>query len=277
MNKTAIGISLPVRELTHDLGAIRAFAQAAEACGFTHLRIPEQIIRPNSGYVHEPLMLLAYVAAVTEKIELVPSVLIAPARQTVLLAKQAAELDVLSNGRVRLGMGVGSSEAEYLALGQDFHSRGRRMEEQMQLMRALWTQETVSFQGEWHEIEETGINPLPVQRPIPMWVGARSLPSTRIRERIGRLADGWFVLCSPEEFDQVREDIDAAARNVGRNPSEIGTEAGIAVVGPREAEWQSRVRGWQEKGLTHLCMRTLGAQLDADGHIAKLEEIAGCL
>lgn len=274
MNKPSIGISLPVRELTHDLGAIRAFAQAAEAGGFTHLRIPEQIMRRNSGYVHEPLMLLAYVAAVTTKIELVPSVIIAPARQTVLLAKQAAELDVLSNGRVRLGIGVGNNESEYRALGQDFHSRGRRMEEQMRLMKALWTQETVEFQGEWDEVQGAGLNPLPIQRPIPLWIGARSVPRMRIRERIGRLADGWFVLCSPEAFDEVKEDIDAAARDVGRDPSEIGTEAGIAVVGPRAAEWQSRMQGWHDKGLTHLCMRTLGAELDAKSHIAKLQEIA---
>lgn len=274
MNTPAIGISLPVRELTHDLGAIRAFAQAAESNGFTHLRIPEQLIRRNSGYVHEPLMLLAYIAAVTEKIELVPSVIIAPARQSVLLAKQAAELDILNNGHLRLGIGVGNSESEYQALGQDFHSRGRRIEDQMRLMRALWTQDAVHFQGEWDEVRGTGLNPLPIQRPIPIWIGARSLPSLGIRKRIGRLADGWFVLCAPEEFDQIKEDIDEAAHGAGRDPSEIGTEASIAVVGPREAEWQSRMRGWQGKGLTHLCLRTLGAGLDANGHIAKLKHIA---
>ena len=274
MNRIRIGVSLPVRELTDDLGAIREFAQAAEVQGFSHLRIPEQVIRPNSGYMHEPLMLLAYIAAATERIELVPSVVIAPARQTALLAKQMAELDVLSNGRTRLGIGVGSSEAEYRAMGQDFRTRGARVEEQMGLLKALWTQETVHFEGEWDQITQTGLNPLPVQRPIPMWIGARSLPSSRIRERIGRLADGWFVLCSPDEFDPIKADIDAAAKSVDRDPSEIGTEAGIAVVGPREAQWQQRVRGWRDKGLTHLCLRTLGGGLDANEHVAKLLEVA---
>lgn len=124
-----IGISLPVRELKNDLGAIKAFAQTADELGLTHLRVPDQVLRPDSGYLHEPLMLLAYIAAVTKKIELVPSVIVLPSRQTVLVAKQAAELDVLSGGRLRLGIGVGASAQEYQALGVDFHTRGARCEE----------------------------------------------------------------------------------------------------------------------------------------------------
>lgn len=275
MKKTQIGVSLPVRELTGDLGAIRAFARTAEELGFSHLRIPEQVIRPGSGYLHEPLMTFAYIAAITERIELVPSVVITPSRQTALLAKQMADLDVLSGGRTRLGIGVGNSKAEYQAMGCDFHSRGDRVEEQMQLLKALWTQETVRFAGKWDRIIQTGLDPLPIQRPIPLWIGARSLPAMRIRQRIGRLAHGWFVLCSPEEFDLVKRDIDRCAVEAGRDPTQIGMEAGVAVVGPRESEWQSRVRGWRDKGLTHLCLRTLGGDLDADGHLAKLEEVAG--
>ena len=119
------GASLPVRELKNDISAIRDFAQMADGLGLSHLRVPEQIIRPNSKHLHEPMMTLAYIAAITEKIQLVPSVIILPARQTVLFAKQAAELDVLSNGRVRLGIGVGNNEEEYAALGIDFQKRGR--------------------------------------------------------------------------------------------------------------------------------------------------------
>lgn len=275
MHQIRIGISLPIRELTGDLAAIRDFAQEAEALGFTHLRVPDQVIRPGGGYAHESLMILAYVAAVVSKIELVPSVVVTPLRQTALLAKQAAELDVLTGGRTRLGIGVGSSEAEYLALGQDFTTRGKRVDEQIELLRALWTRKTVTFNGQWDQIQHLGLDPLPVQRPIPLWIGARSVPVQAIRDRIGRRADGWFVLCSPDEFDGLKADIDRIAMAADRNPADIGTEAGVAVVGARESEWKGRVRGWRDKGLTHLCLRTLGGGLDAKGHILKMREVAG--
>ncbi len=272
-----IGISLPVRELKDDLSAILAFAQAAEEFGYTHLRVPDQVLRPNSGHLHEPMTILAYVAAVTKAIELVPSVIVTPARQTVLLAKQAATLDALSGGHVRLGIGVGGSSAEYGALGTDFHTRGARIEEQIDLMRLLWTQETVDFAGRWDTVEGAGLNPLPVQRPIPIWIGASGVPVPRIRRRIGRQADGWFALCSPEEYPAVKADIDAAAAEAGRDPDAIGREAGVAVVGPREAEWRDRVQGWQDAGLTHICLRTLGGGLTADQHIEKMREAISAL
>ena len=268
-----IGISLPVRELKDDLGAMKAFAQTADELGYTHLRVPDQVLRPGNGHLHEPLMMLSYIAAVTEKIELVPSVIITPSRQTVLLAKQIAALDCFTAGRVRLGVGVGGSEAEYLAQGQNFHVRGARVEEQIELLRRLWTEETVDFRGKWDAVEGAGINPLPVQRPVPIWIGASSVPPTRIRERIGRQADGWFVLCSPEQLPEIKSDIDRAAQSAGRDPDEIGMEAGVAVVGPREAEWKDRVSGWRRIGLTHLCLRTLGGGLDGDRHLEKMREV----
>ena len=268
-----IGVSLPVREMAGDLGAIKAFAQAAEDLGYTHLRIPDQVIRPGSGHLHEPLMLMAFVAAVTESIELVPSVIVLPSRQTALLAKQVAELDVLSGGRVRLGVGVGGSQDEYAAMGQDFHTRGARCSEQMALLKALWTQEEVNFEGRFDRVVGNGLNPLPVQQPIPMWIGGRGTPAQSVIDRIGALADGWFVLCSPEEYPDVSGSIAAAATSAGRDPSSIGTEAGVAVVGPREAEWQDRVTGWHRIGLTHLCLRTLGGELTAQQHLDKLAEI----
>ena len=272
-----IGISLPVREMQDDLGAIKDFAQAAEDLGYAHLRVPDQVLRPGNGHLHEPMTILAYVAAVTAEIELVPSVIVAPARQTVLLAKQTATLDVLSGGHVRLGIGVGGSVAEYGALGADFHSRGARIEEQIDLLRALWTQETVNFEGRWDAVTDAGLNPLPVQRPIPIWIGASGVPVPRIRRRIGRQADGWFALCSPEEYAAVKADIDAAAVDAGRDPDSIGREAGVAVVGPREAEWRDRVQGWRDAGLTHLCLRTLGGGLTTDQHIEKMREAINAL
>ena len=273
-----IGISLPVRELKDDLGAIKAFAQTAEGLGLTHLRVPDQVLRPMSGHLHEPMMLLAYLAAVTERIELVPSIIVTPSRQTVLLAKQAAELDVLSSGRLRLGIGVGGSKAEYAALGMDFTTRGRRIEEQIELLRRLWTEDQVTFSGRWDSLDNAaGLDPLPIQRPIPLWIGASGSPRPNVRKRIGRQADGWFVLCSPEEFVAIDGDIRSAADDAGRSPSAIGTEAGVAVVGPRQAEWQDRVRGWRELGLTHLCLRTLGGDLSTDQHLTEMQRVVAQL
>ena len=161
-----VGISLPVREMAEDLGAIREFAQAAEELGLTHLRVPDQVIRPNNKHLHEPMTLLSYIAAITEKIELVPSIIVLPVRQTAMIARQAAELDVLSGGRLRLGIDT---------------------------------------------IVDNGINPLPVQRPIPIWVGAASVPGDAVVRRIGKWASGWFVLATPEEYPALRARIDAAA------------------------------------------------------------------
>lgn len=265
-----VGISLPVREMAEDLVAIRDFAQAAEELGLTHLRVPDQIIRPNNKHLHEPITLLSYIAAITENIELVPSVIILPVRQTAMIARQAAELDVLSGGRLRLGIGVGGTKPEYEAMGVDFHTRGARCDEQLELLRQLWTQETVNFEGRFDKVVDNGINPLPIQRPIPIWVGATSVPGEAVVRRIGKWADGWFVLASPEEYPGVRARIDAAAVAAGRKPDDIGTEAGVAVVGPREAEWRDRVKNWHDTGLTHLCLRTLGGDIDLDQHIPRM-------
>jgi len=268
-----VGISLPVREMAGDLGALRDFAQAAEDLGLTHLRVPDQVIRPQSGYLHEPLSLLCYMAAVTEKIQLVPSVIVLPLRQTALVARQTAQLDVLSGGRLRLGIGVGANPAEYEAMGMDFHTRGARCDEQLELIHQLWSQAEVTFAGRFDRVTANGIDPRPIQQPIPIWVGARGVPGDAVVRRIGRWAAGWFVLASPEEYPDVRARIDAAARAAGRDPQDIGTEAGVAVVGPREAEWQARVLNWHQTGLTHLCLRTLGGGLDVAAHLPTMERV----
>ncbi len=267
-----IGVSLPVREMAHDLGAIRDFAQGAETLGLTHLRVPDQVIRPGNKHLHEPITLLSYVAAVTSTIELVPSVIVLPLRQTALVAKQIAQLDVLSDGRVRMGVGVGGNAAEYAAMGVDFHTRGARCSEQLELLEALWTQPEVSYSGRFHEITANGINPLPIQAKLPIWIGASAVPSAAVVARIGRFADGWFVLCTPEQYPEVRAQIDAAAVACNREPKSVGTEAGVAVVGPRQAEWQTRVAGWHASGLTHLCLRTLGGDLAVAEHLPCLEQ-----
>ena len=208
-----LGVSFPQREgqMGTDLGAIREFAQAAEALGYGYLRTGDHVLganvasRPNwrgpyghTDLWHEPFVLFGYLAGITRTLGLVSSVVILPQRQTALVAKQAAEVDVLSDGRLQLGIGVGWNRVEYEALGEEFGDRGRRCEEQIEVLRALWTNELVTFGGRWHTITDAGLNPMPVQRPIPIWIGGgpgsaggRSLPrSERVLRRIGRVADG---------------------------------------------------------------------------------------
>ena len=267
-----IGISLPVRELQNDMAAMRDFAQTADELGFTHLRVPELLIRPGSGELHESLTLLSWVAALTTNIELVPSVIILPARQTVMVAKQAATIDVLSGGRLRLGVGIGGSAEEYAALGQDFHTRGRRCDEQLELLRLLWTQDSVDFEGRWDRVEGAGIGPLPVQRPIPVWIGpggGAPLPE-RVLRRIGRFADGWFAIVPREHVASTQEAIARHAEEAGRDPSAIGVEGAVGVAAGANAEWLADVDAWEGVGATHLCLRTLGSDLDAAGHLAAL-------
>jgi probable F420-dependent oxidoreductase len=268
-----IGVSLPVREMKDDLVAIRDFAQLAEELGYTHLRVPDQVARPDSGHLHEPLTLLSWIAGFTTSIELVPSVIALPARQTVLFAKQAAEIDLLSNGRLRLGIGVGAYRREYGSLGQDFSTRGRRCSEQMQLLRRLWTEPEVTFDGEFDRVSKNGIDPLPVQRPIPMWIGGASVPPRPVLERIGKYSDGWFAICAPEQYAKIRSQIDAFARDAGRDPSQIGAESGVRVPGRTQEEWLALVEARRATGITHLCMRTLDGDLDAKEHLDLLRSI----
>ena len=267
------GVSLPVREMKNDLGAIRAYAELADELGLSHLRVPDTIMNKNGGHLHEPMTLLAWVSAFTSRIELCPSVIVLPARQTVLFAKQLAELDILSNGRARLGIGIGSNKDQYAALGQDFHSRGARCDEQLALLKSLLTQDKVDFTGRWDAVEESGINPLPVQSHIPIWYGGASIPGAKVINRIANYADGWFVLCNPEDYDDIRSKIDNAAETASRDPKAIQTEAGVAVVGPRKSEWQSRITNWGKMGIDYICLRTLGGDLTAQQHLDKLKEV----
>ena len=269
-----IGVSLPVREMKNDLGAIREYAELAEELGFSHLRVPDTIINKNGAHLHEPMMVLAWIAAFTSQIKLCPSVIVLPARQTVLFAKQLAELDVLSNGRARLGVGIGSNKDQYEALGQDFHTRGARCDEQLPLLKELLTKEKINYQGRWDSVQDSGINPLPIQDQIPIWYGGASIPGDRVIERIGKYADGWFVLCDPNTYPEIRDRIDQATNRAHRNPVSIETEAGIAVVGPRESEWQTRIKGWKGLGIDYICLRTLGGELDAKQHLNKLKQVS---
>ncbi|HLE81312.1 MAG TPA: LLM class F420-dependent oxidoreductase, partial [Dehalococcoidia bacterium] len=192
-----LGVVFPQTEIGADPGGVRNYVQAVEQMGYAHLAIYDHVLgadptnRPDwrgpytsKTLFHEPMVLFGYLAALTQRLELVTSIIILPQRQTALVAKQAAEIDVLAQGRFRFGVGIGWNQVEYEALGEDFHNRGRRMEEQIAVLRALWTQEVVTFEGKWHRITEAGINPLPVQRPIPIWMGGGAEP---VLQRIARL------------------------------------------------------------------------------------------
>ena len=288
-----VGVSMPTGGLRGDLVGLRDYVQAADALGFKHIRIPDHVLgadpdlHPEVGnltfslqsYIHEPLTLMGYLAAITKKLELVTGILILPQRQTALVAKQAAEVDVLSGGRLRLGIGVGWNPVEFEALGEDFHNRGRRCEEQIEVLRRLWTQEVVNFQGRWHSITHAGLNPLPVQRPIPVWIGAGGggspIPPESVLRRIGRLADGWFPMFAiGDEGRQAIGRIQDYAKEAGRDPSSVGIEGRVSLANQGPEEWVAEAKAWQEMGASHISVGTAGAGFTSpDQHIDAIRRV----
>ncbi len=274
-----VGVVFPQTEIGADPSGVRDYAQAAEALGYDHLLAFDHVIGANAGsrpgwsgayqhtnLFHEPFVLFGYLAGVTERIELVTGVIILPQRQTVLVAKQTAAVDVLSGGRLRLGIGVGWNAVEYEALGENFHDRGRRSEEQIELMRRLWTEELVTYEGRWHKVTDAGLNPLPVQRPIPVWFGGRAPQTIR---RIAETGDGWFPLFPPNDEGQALiEDMRSQARAAGRDPSDIGIESWVSIGDRSPDEWVQAVNRWKELGATHISVNTMNAGLSSpDAHI----------
>jgi len=279
-----IGVVFPQTELGGDVGAVRAYAQRAEELGFRHVLAYDHVVGADPDVhrgwdgpyevattFHEPLVLFGFLAGITA-LELVTGIIILPQRQTALVAKQAAEVDLLSSGRFRLGIGLGWNAVEYEALGQDFSSRGRRAEEQVDLLRRLWTERSVTFDGRFDRVTGAGLAPLPVQRPIPVWFGAQS---ERAYRRAGRLADGWFPQVPPgPRLDEARAIVDQAAAEAGRDPREIGMEGRVSWRGD-PGKLAEHTRTWREAGATHLSVNTMGAGLGGvDGHLAVLETAA---
>lgn len=273
-----IGVVFPQTEIGEDAGGVRAHAQAVEDLGYDHLLAYDHVLGANTAsrpgwsgayssddQFHEIFVLFAYVAAFTENIELVTGVLILPQRQTALVAKQAASIDRLSNGRLRLGIGVGWNDVEYVGLNENFRDRGRRSEEQIEVLRLLWTNDVVQYKGEWHEIPDAGIRPLPVQQSIPIWIGGYVDATLR---RIGRIGDGWFPRGMPD--DKMRRDLELiaeTAREAGRNPDNIGFDGRIDLIRTPENEWAGATEAWREIGATHVSVVTMGGGLGPDGHI----------
>jgi probable F420-dependent oxidoreductase len=269
-----LGVVFPQTEIGNDPSAIRDYAQAAEALGYHHLMVFDHVLgahpdrfeglafRPPYTFqtpFHEPFVLFGFLAAVTTILELVTGILVLPQRQTALVAKQAAEVDVLSGGRLRLGVGIGWNAVEFEALGENFRNRGRRSEEQVALLRALWKDELVDFKGKYHIVKRAGINPLPVQRPIPVWMGAMADEAVK---RVARIADGWFPQFGPDQTARI-ETFRGYVRDAGRSLDDVGIEGRITIARTPEDEWRPTLDGWQALGATHVTVNTMGAGLES--------------
>jgi len=283
-----IGLSFPQTEIGDDPAVIRDFVQAAEDLGFAQLTIVDHVVQSGTprgpefatfytrdAMFHEALTTLAYIAATTERIRLATAILILPQRQAVLVAKQAAQVDVLSGGRLTLGVGLGWNEVEFEALDMGFGNRSKRLGEQIEVMRRLWTEDLVDFAGDWHRVDGAGINPVPVQRPIPVWVGA--LADNAIR-RAARIADGWFMYPRQEPDDAAQARISLfrqAAAEAGRAPDDLGINATVfASQGSGPDEWLAVMERWHQLGVGHLTFRTAESGLRTpDDHIAAMRQL----
>jgi probable F420-dependent oxidoreductase len=280
-----IGVVFPQTEIGADAGAVRAYAEHAEGLGFGHLLAYDHVVgadpKVHLGWdgpydvhttFHEPLVTFGYLAAVTTSLELVTGIVILPQRQTVLVAKQAAEVDLLSGGRLRLGVGLGWNAVEYEALGEDFSTRGKRSDEQVELMRRLWTEPSVTYHGRYHRVTGAGLAPLPIQRPIPVWFGAASARACR---RAGRLGDGWFPMVGPgPKLDRAKQEVEQAATEAGRDPAQIGMGGQVSWNGNAD-DLADGLRAWAEAGASHMSINTMGAGLaSVDDHLAALTTAA---
>ena len=278
-----LGVVFPQTEIGSDPGAVREYAQAAESMGYNHILAFDHVLGANAesrpGWsgayrhtdaFHEPFVLFGYLAAVTSSVELVTGVIILPQRQTALVAKQTAAVDVLSQGRLRLGIGIGWNAVEYEALGEDFHNRGRRSEEQIDLMRKLWTNDLITYEGRWHKITDAGLNPLPVQQPIPIWFGGAAPQTIR---RVATMGDGWFPLFRPDDSGrELIESMREQAAEAGRGPDDIGVESWVSIRDSSEDDWKRTAEAWRELGATHLSVNTMNAGLESpQAHIEAIQ------
>jgi probable F420-dependent oxidoreductase len=277
-----LGVVFPQTEIGPDPGAVGGRAQAAGEIGYRHLLAYDHVLgadvsqRPgwtgpytSEHQFHELFVLFGYLAAIAPGLELVAGVLVLPQRQTALAAKQAAEVDLLTAGRFRLGVGLGWNQVEFEALGEEFGNRGRRSEEQIEVLRRLWTEPVVDFEGRWHRIPAAGINPLPVQRPIPIWIGGTAEAAIR---RAARLADGFFPQRPLEggwaaTIDRLRTWVEEA----GRDPATIGIEQRIDISSGTPDDWHAAAEEWRALGATHLSVTTMrGGLAGPDAHIERV-------
>ena len=286
-----IGVVFPQTEIGSDPSAVRDYVQAVESMGYSHMMAYDHVLGADTSHhanwegsytaesmFHEPIVLFGYLAGVTTTLELVTAVLILSQRQTALVAKQAAEVDLLTGGRLRLGVGVGWNHVEYEALNQDFSNRGSRYAEQIELLREFWTKDTVGFEGRYHKVDHAGINPQPIQKPIPIWMGAGAranpVPTDRVLRRVARLADGWFPQMQPgDDARATVERLKIFAREAGRDGESIGMESRINLADGNPELWQSQARAWEEMGATHVSVNTMRAGLSSpQDHINAIQQ-----
>src|SRR5438445_677888 len=273
-----VGAVFPQLEIGTDPDVIARYARTVEELGYDHLVIFDHVLgadtnRPGGwtgaydhrSMFHEPLVLFGYLAAITTRLGLATAVLVLPQRQTALVAKQAAEVDVLSGGRLILGVGIGWNQVEYEALGMRFTDRGKRIEEQIAVLRALWTQEVVDFNGRWHRIDRAGLNPLPVQRPIPVWMGGgwdrqkRTVVEPALR-RIAKIADGWFThLPANDDGRAGMETFRRFVQDAGRDPVDVPVEGRLPAAKSGPEEWKHGIETFRQIGVTGVELNTMGA------------------
>lgn len=280
-----IGVVFPQTELGGSAATVRTYAEGVEAMGFPHLLAYDHVLGADPDVhapwlgpydvrttFHEPFVLFGFLAGFT-RLELVTGVIILPQRQTALVAKQAAEVDLLTEGRFRLGIGVGWNPVEYEALGESFRTRGKRFDEQIPLLRRLWTEDAVTHAGAFDQVTAAGLAPSPLQRPIPIWIGGQSAPAYR---RIGRLADGWFPQVRPgPPLDEALAIIGDAATEAGRDPATIPMEGRVSWTAEGLPKLVDHVGRWQDAGATHLSVNTMGADLTTvEGHLEVLASVA---
>ena len=285
-----LGVVFPQTEIGSDPSVIRDYAQAAEGAGYDHVLAFDHVLgakeerfdklgrRPpytDQSPFHEIFVLFGYLAACTRRLELVSGIVILPQRQTALVAKQAAAIDVLSGGRLRLGVGIGWNHVEYEALNESFQTRGRRVSEQIAVMRRLWTEPLVNFTGEYHTLDRAGINPLPVQRPIPVWMGGMAEP---VLKRVAEISDGWFPQFQPgDASSQTLDRMRAYMKDAGRPFSAVGIEGRFTYGIGGAAEWNKRACEWRDLGATHLSVNTMGSGLSPRGHIEAIVRMKAAL
>lgn len=263
-----IGITLPFIDIGGEPATVRDFAQAAEGLGYHHLGAPDHVLganvanRPDWGnrntskdLFHDPFVMFGFLAACTKTIGFSTQVLILAQRQTALVAKQVASLDVLSNGRFRLGIGIGWNPVEFVGLNENFKDRGQRSQEQVEVMKALWAQPHVTFKGKWHTIDDAGINPLPATRTVPIWFGGHEDVTLR---RIAKWGDGWIMLAHTQgkvadaEFAKLRSYV----KEAGRDPASVGLEVWVSTGAGGPDDWRREFQGWKAAGVTHVTVNS---------------------
>jgi probable F420-dependent oxidoreductase len=284
-----VGVVFPQTEIAADPVVIRDWAQAVEGMGFDHTIAYDHVIGANTASrpdwkmpythdtpFHEPITLFSYLAGVTERLELASGIIILPQRQAVLFARQAANADVFSGGRLRLGFGIGWNQVEYEALGTPFSARGARLDEQVDVLRRLWTGEPVSFDGRFHKITDAGIKPPPVRKSIPVWFGGVSEAS---KDRVARTGDGWIPVLTADKAEDAVGDMRERVKAAGRDPGSVGIDniifVGNTIGGPVRG-WEDAAADhavWKKAGASHVTIHTMGAGLkDADAHLAFLRK-----